>query len=185
MASTRRGPDRTDMPHVPAPLQARGIALRHECAQDLPPLRDLFRQQRWHAFAALPWDDLAKAALLDQQFDAQRRSYMGYFPDAQLLVLIEHERVVGRLYLAATDAGELRILDIALLAECRGQGIGSALIGAVQGWAAAHGRCVGLQVYKDNRAAALYRQLGFRVIADTGIAWQMRWDQPTVAVPMS
>ncbi|PPT92671.1 hypothetical protein XthCFBP4691_03050 [Xanthomonas theicola] len=156
------------------------MALRHEDAQDLPALRDMFRQQRWGEFAAMPWDDAAKAALLDQQFDAQRRDYTRRHPDARLLVLTEYAQVVGRLYLAPDTDGTVRILDIALRAACRGQGIGRALIGAVQ----VQARRVRLQVYKDNPAAALYRQLGFRAVADTGVAWQMQWDQPD-AVPVS
>ena len=54
----------------PAPLLARGFATHEERPAHLPALRALLRRQRWDDFAMLPWDDAAKAALIDQQFDA-------------------------------------------------------------------------------------------------------------------
>jgi len=123
----------------------------------------------------LPWDDAAKTALLDQQFDAQRRGYAAAHPQVRFLVLLDAAEVAGRIYLGSTETGDVRLLDILLSSDCRGQGIGTALIGAVLGHAAAHGRRVLLDVDKGNPAAGLYRRLGFRAFAETDIGWHMAW----------
>ncbi len=158
----------------PPPLAVRGGALRPETPADLPFLRALFARLRWDEFAPLPWPDDAKRALLAQQFDLQHRRYAAW-PDRAFLIVTLSDGPAGRLYLAE-EATAVRIVDIALDAVWRGQGIGTALIFAVQDWAGAGGRGVSLQVDKANRrAASLYRKLGFTVTADAGIAWQMEW----------
>ncbi|WP_254459369.1 GNAT family N-acetyltransferase [Xanthomonas sacchari] len=159
----------------PAPLSALGMAIRPECAADMSALRALLREERWAEFAMLPWDDTAKAALLDQQVQAQRRHYALLHPDALFLVLAQQESVVGRLYLAATDEGDLRVLDILLSSDYRRQGIGTILIGAVLNQARAEGRRVLLEVKKGNPAVGLYHRLGFQKFADAGISWHMAW----------
>ncbi|MDA8448671.1 GNAT family N-acetyltransferase [Acidovorax sp. NCPPB 3859] len=159
----------------PAPLLARGITLHEERAADLPALRALFRHQRWAEFAMLPWDDAAKTALLDQQFDAQRHHYASVHPQVLFLVLMHQEQTAGRLYLGRSEAGDLGLLDILLSPRYRGQGLGTALIGALQDQAAIEGRRVLLEVGKGNPAAGLYRRLGFCPLADTGIGWHMAW----------
>lgn len=159
----------------PAPLLARGFATHEERPAHLPALRALLRRQRWDDFAMLPWDDAAKAALIDQQFDAQHRHYAGAHPEVLFLVLLDEGqgRVAGRIYLAADQAGDIRLLDILLSPEDRRQGLGTALIGALLDQAAAEGRRVLLEVAKGNPAAGLYRRLGFHAVGDTGIGWHM------------
>lgn len=159
----------------PAPLSALGMAIRPECAADMSALRALLREERWAEFAMLPWDDTAKAALLDQQFEAQRRHYAVLHPDALFLVLAHQQRVIGRLYLATTDEGDFRVLDILLSSDYRRQGIGTILIGAVLNQAHADGRRVLLEVKKGNPAVGLYHRLGFQEFADAGISWHMAW----------
>lgn len=182
MATILRVPDSGTLPRSTAAWQNRGPTLRDEQAADLPALRDMFRQQRRDDFAALPLEDAAKIALIDQQFNAQRSDYRRRFPEMRLLVLIEQDQVVGRLYLAETG-DELRILDIALRSGHCGRGLGTALLMAVQAHAAARSRWVGLQVYRHNRAAALYQRLGFMPVAASDIGWQMAWHPPAGTAP--
>jgi ribosomal protein S18 acetylase RimI-like enzyme len=74
-------------------------------------------------------------------------------------------RPVGRLYLARLP-DELRVVDIALLAEHRGRGIGQALMTAVIAEADAASVPVRLHVELWNPAGTWYERLGFRSIAD-------------------
>jgi ribosomal protein S18 acetylase RimI-like enzyme len=69
------------------------------------------------------------------------------------------------------------VLDIALLPEWRGRGIGTALMRAVCEETAAAGKAVSVAVEKFNRAQTLYRRLGFRETQDEGIYWFMEWRQ--------
>ncbi|MCC4619709.1 GNAT family N-acetyltransferase [Xanthomonas cassavae CFBP 4642] len=163
----------------PGPLLARGMTVRPECAMDLPALRTLFSTQRWAEFAMLPWDDAAKQALLDQQFDAQQRHYTSAYAHRQFLVLLDRERLAGRLYLGDSAAGDLCVLDILLSPDHRNRGVGTALLAAVQDQAATAGRRVLLEVDKGNPAAGLYRRLGFAAVGDTDTSWRMAWSAAT------
>lgn len=135
----------------------------------------MFRAQRWATFAMLPWDDAAKQALLDQQFDAQQRHYAMTHAQRLFLVLMEREHLAGRLYLGHGASGELCLLDILLSPDHQGRGIGTILIDAVLKQAAAEGRHVVLEVDKRNPAVDLYARLGFEAVADTGVGWRMAW----------
>jgi ribosomal protein S18 acetylase RimI-like enzyme len=159
----------------PALLLAQGMAIHTECEADMPALRTLFHDQRWAEFAMLPWDDATKRDLLDRQFDAQHRHYASSYENPQFLVLTVREQIVGRMYLGSVDAGDIHLIDILLAPGHRGRGIGSCLIGALLVSAGNERRRVLLQVDKTNQAAALYQRLGFRVYADTDIAWHMAW----------
>ena len=70
---------------------------------------------------------------------------------------------------------EIHLVDIALLPEFRGQGIGTRLLEVVQTEAEAAGLPVGLSVAKDNRALNLYGRLGFCRMADDGVYLKMEW----------
>ncbi|KAB7768886.1 GNAT family N-acetyltransferase [Xanthomonas maliensis] len=155
------------------------MASRPQREADLPALRALFRTQRWAEFAMLPWDDAARAAFIDQQFDAQQRHYTLSQAHVLFLVITEGERVIGRLYLGGDATRTVRLLDILLLPDRRGQGVGTMLIAALLAQAKVDGREVVLQVDKHNPAFELYRRLGFRTYEDTGIAWKMAWSQST------
>ncbi|MBB5886425.1 MULTISPECIES: GNAT family N-acetyltransferase [unclassified Xanthomonas] len=167
----------------PAPLLVRGMQIRPECVADLPALRALYREQRWAEFAMLQWDDVARAAFIDQQFAVQQRHYTLSQEQVLFLVLLEDECVIGRMYLGDDAAGAVRLMDILLRPDRRGQGLGTALIAALLEQAAADGRDVLLQVEKDNPAAGLYRRLGFHAYADTDIAWQMVWSRSGSCFP--
>ena len=74
---------------------------------------------------------------------------------------------VGRLYLNRSSS-TWRVIDLALLPEAQGRGLGGALLRIVQAEARAHGAdALDLHVLKTNRrAAALYGRLGFVLTAE-------------------
>ena len=84
-------------------------------------------------------------------------------------------RPVGRLYVDRGPRRRLRIVDISLLPELRGRGIGGALIAALQREAAAVGAVVSLHVEMHNRAGRLYERLGFVPVAQPGVYRRMEW----------
>ena len=79
-------------------------------------------------------------------------------------VLEDHGVPAGRLYIHREPA-TLLVMDIALLPDWRGRGIGTALMQWVCSQARAAGKSVTVSVEKYNRAQTLYRQLGFRQIS--------------------
>jgi ribosomal protein S18 acetylase RimI-like enzyme len=89
------------------------------------------------------------------------------------LIMLRGEPV-GRLYLEPRQT-QLYIVDIALMPDRRGQGIGSAILRALQATAQASGRGVGIMVEKFNPALRLYRRLGFTDVADHEVYLEMEW----------
>jgi ribosomal protein S18 acetylase RimI-like enzyme len=77
------------------------------------------------------------------------------------------------------DAGPsaIRLVDIALLPELRGQGLGRHILCALQGCAAGHGLALTLAVHHANPAARrLYAALGFRSMRQNDVSEQMMWN---------
>jgi len=162
-----------------ADWRARGIGLRLRQPEDLAFLRDLYRSTRAGEMAAAGFDPLEAAVFLNSQFDLQCRHFDAHYASGgQRLVVMARDQPIGRMELWAGDAAgrpDLRLVDISLLPEWRGQGLGAELLAAVQRAAAAEGRSVSLHVDKFNRALRLYSRLGFRKTNDTGPSWRMEW----------
>lgn len=171
---------RADRLQVPAGLAARGFALRPASSSDLPFLRQLYGQARAAELAAVPWPQAAKTQFLDSQFALQHRHYLSHFADADFLLLESGGSAAGRLYLWRR-APDFLIVDISLLDELQGQGVGRSLIAAVQERATAEGCGVQLHVDPHNLGARrLYDRLGFSRQSTEGSHLLMRW--PATAV---
>jgi len=150
---------------TPAYLRDRGFRLRAACSDDLPALAALYADTRAAEMAGVPWPRVAKQGFLDQQFQLQHRHYVTHYADANFMVVEREGRLCGRYYLQRTPPEHL-VVDISLLAACRGQGLGAALILATQEEAAALGCGVGLHVVRNNTGAwRLYERLGFEACA--------------------
>ena len=143
----------------------RAIDLRPETAEDEPFLRRLFVSTRVDEFAAAGLPPQAIDLLLAQQYDLQRRHYRAAFLDADWSIVERRGIPVGRLYVAREMAGR-RIVDIAILPEAKGQGIGGILIDRVLAEARRADRPVHLHVRPENRARRLYLRKGF---VETGV----------------
>ena len=166
---------------VPRTLSKKGFALRPEREEDIPFLSLLFyttRSEEPQRFSNMSYEQ--RVAFLDSQFQLQRKHYYGHFPWCQYLVLEKDRAPVGRLYLDMAPKS-LDVLDISLMPQSRGQGIGTALMEAVIDLARDTGRHVGLFVERFNPAFNLYRRLGFEEVADTGVYIEMHWKPQTAA----
>lgn len=159
---------------LPAALLSEGFALRRESERDLPFLMALFASTRANELAVVPWSEDQKRTFVAQQFEAQRRHYRAYHPTCAFDIIERNGVPAGRLYLEAR-ATALHIIDIALLPEWRGRGVGTAILTASQAEAHARGLAVSLLVEKFNPALRLYRRLGFADAADHGVYLEMEW----------
>ena len=159
---------------LPAALVSQGYALRPESEADIPFLMRLYASTRAAELETAPWSAEQKQAFLASQFQAQRHHYRAYIPDCAFDVIVKNGAPVGRLYIEPRQT-QLHIVDIALLPEHRGQGLGGAIMRALQAQAAAQGKGVGIFVEKFNPALRLYRRLGFVEIADREVYLEMEW----------
>jgi ribosomal protein S18 acetylase RimI-like enzyme len=149
------------------------IMLRPIRDDDLPFLRRVYASTREEELAPVPWTRAEKDAFLGSQFALQHRYYQEHYSDADFRVILVGGVPVGRLYLARWE-GEHRIVDIAVLPEHRGRGIGSRLLGEIVAEADAAGKPVSIHVEIQNRARRLYERLGFRPIEERGVYILMR-----------
>ena len=104
------------------------ISLRPIKPEDKAFLYRVYASTREDELAVVPWDEAEKQAFLTMQFTAQHTYYQEQFGQAQFQLVLLGDEPVGRLYLDRR-ADEIRIIDIALLAEHRRKGIGSHLLG--------------------------------------------------------
>lgn len=116
----------------------------------------------------VPWTDEEKHVFLHQQYEAQRTHYRRYLPNTEYLVIEQSDEPIGRLFLDRR-VDELRIVDIALLPEYRGRGIGGVILSDLIAEAVGRAVPVRIHVERNNPALGLYRRLGFREIGDEGV----------------
>jgi GNAT superfamily N-acetyltransferase len=102
------------------------------------------------------------------QFDAQDSWYRQMYPAGEFLVVVDEGTPVGRLYIGRSES-EIRIIDIALLPEHRGNGIGSRLFADIFTQADRDGLPVTLRVEPWNPAKRLYGRLGFEPREQEGL----------------
>lgn len=159
---------------LPAALLSQGYVLRPETDDDIPFLMRLYASTREQELAPVPWSVEQKQAFLVSQFQAQRHHYRAYIAGCAFDLLECRGVPVGRLYLEPRST-QLYIVDIALLPEWRGQGLGTAILEALQAAGHASGRSVGIMVEKYNPALRLYRRLGFTDVADHEVYLEMEW----------
>ena len=155
-------------------LPGHALSLRPETDADEAFLRDLYADTRASEMALVPWDDTTKATFLRQQFDAQRSHYRRQYPNATFDMLLQDGVPIGRLYL---DRGmeAWRLLDIAIVPDRRGVGLGTALMRGLLAEAASVDLPVHLYVEAFNPARRLYDRLGFLPLSDNGVYIIMRW----------
>jgi ribosomal protein S18 acetylase RimI-like enzyme len=162
-------------------LAGQGFALRPETEADVAFLCGLYVSTRWEELAPIvDWTEAQKRAFLESQFAAQRHHYLVHYADAERMVIEDRGVACGRIYLDRMPA-KLHVVDLSLLPEWRGRGIGTALLQEVLAEAGAAGKRAGIAVEKFNPAQRLYRRLGFREVEDLGVYLAMEWSPPSGA----
>lgn len=149
------------------------LILRPVRATDRAFLLHLFIQVR-PDLAALPLPAEARQHMIDMQFNAQDRGYADGFPFASHDIVVARGQDVGQIRVDR-GAEAIHLIDVSLLAAAQGQGLGSSILRDLQTEAAAEGLPVRLSVQHGNRAADLYRRMGFTVTDDSGVHLAMEW----------
>jgi ribosomal protein S18 acetylase RimI-like enzyme len=148
---------------VDAPSLGDGVVLRDERDDDDTFLRALYATTRSDEMALAGWSATQAEPFLRMQFDLQRTHYRGHFPNARYLVVEIDGRPIGRLYVNYTRE-DVRLLDLSLVPDVRGKGIGQRLLERVLEEAAHLAAPVTLHVRVGNPAQRLYERLGFRIV---------------------
>ena len=155
------------------PLPA-GVSLRPEGPEDRGFLETLFVAVRWHEFDAAGWPDEFRRQFLADQFALQSRHYAQHYVGAEFSIVERKGEPIGRLYVF-DGADKIRIVDISLLPEIRGKGLGTILLKAVLARGAVAQKAVTIHVEQFNPARRLYRRLGFTEGSSDGPYIYMEW----------
>jgi ribosomal protein S18 acetylase RimI-like enzyme len=146
------------------------VTLRAATEADEPLLRELATDR----LAPTSLDETSldgeqRRALIEIQLRAQRREYLARFPDAEDSIVLVDGTPIGRLWLGESDE-EVRVLDISILPEHRGRGIGTVVLRDVFVAADDAVKPVRLTVRRDRpRTVAFYRKLGFTVVNEDAL----------------
>lgn len=163
---------------VPIPRKAslRGVSYRRIALDDLAFLRRVYRSTRDEELKAIGWSEAQIETFIDMQFDAQHTHYQTHYAQAAWLIIEKEGAPCGRLYLDCW-ANEDRIVDIALLPQQRGQGIGSAILADLLHDAEARGQAVTIHVENNSPALRLYERLGFKSAGQDGVYRLLTWNK--------
>ena len=150
------------------------ISLRPITPEDVSFLAAVYASTRWDELAPTGWSEEQKADFCRRQFDAQSEYYAANYPEASFQIIERDGWPIGRLYVARREK-EIRIVDITLLPESRGGGIGTKLLRDLQDEARTASKSLSIHVERFNRALTLYQRLGFGQVEDKGVYLLMRW----------
>lgn len=141
----------------------------------------VFASTRAAELAQIRGDAASRDAFVRLQFHAQAVCYRQHWPmsqDAVIEVVLRGAMLpVGRLW---TDcrADSIHVLDIALLPEWRGRGVGTFCLECLQRQASQGQQALTLQVAQGNPARRLYERLGFGYAGpQDGMHQWMEWRQ--------
>jgi ribosomal protein S18 acetylase RimI-like enzyme len=155
-------------------LRRMSFSLRPACLDDEAFSFQVYASTRAEEMAVVPWSNEQKHAFLQMQFNAQTQSYRQQFPRAEYQVILRDGVAAGRL-IVDRDGDCILLIDIALLPEHRGFGMGRALISDLKTEAQQSGKPVRLYVEEFNPAYRLYERLGFQKIDEAGFYHRMEW----------
>lgn len=148
-------------------MTAPRLELRPATDADRPFLAAVYASTREEELAAVPFTPEQREAFLAHQFAAQSQHYAEHYRDASFDVVVVDGAPAGRLIVGRWP-GELRIVDIALLPDFRGHGIGSRLLAPLLAEADERGVPTTIHVEDQNPAQRLYRRLGFVPVEQVG-----------------
>lgn len=162
------------------PAGAPAVALRPATPADEPFLAAVYAATRADEMTAFGFDAATAGAFLSQQFTAQDRSYRQAYPAARFDIILVGGQPAGRLYV---DRGReaVHVIDIALLPEHRGRGIGTRLLRDLLAEAAATDRAVTLSALRGGRVLELYARLGFVQTGGDDVYVALAWRQANTA----
>jgi ribosomal protein S18 acetylase RimI-like enzyme len=156
---------------MPAKLSVR---LRPITPEDDSFLRRLFASTRADELAITGWSEEQKAAFCRMQFDAQSTHYHKHYPKASFQIIERGGVAAGRLLVHRSEK-EILIVDISLLPEHRGAGLGSKLLRELQEEARSAGKPLTIHVERFNPALRLYERLGFKKVEEQEVYLLMEW----------
>ena len=150
------------------------VTLRPATDADYHFMRLLYGATREEEMKQFPFDEYRKKEFLDQQFGAQYQHYEIHYPTCERNIIEKDGQRIGRLWIDEWR-DQIRLVDIALMPEWRGTGIGTDLVRDVLARGESAGKPVTIHVEGFNPALRLYQRLGFQQVDTNGAYYLMKW----------
>ena len=150
------------------------ITLRPATEADYDFMRLLYHSNREEEMKRFPFTAEQKEQFLDSQFAAQSKHYLEHYPTCERNIIERDGQSIGRLWVDEWR-DQIRLVDIALMPEFRGGGVGTALLRSVMGRGSAAGKPVTIHVEAFSPALRLYERLGFERVDTNGVYYLMKW----------
>lgn len=123
-------------------------------------IETVYRSTREQELKLTNWPEQQKKAFIVMQSMAQLADYKSKHPSALFQVIVYKKKDAGRIY-TVEDGSGIHLLDITLLPEFRGKGIGTFLLKSLIKKSIIVQKKITLQVDPANPALYLYLKLGF------------------------
>ena len=160
-------------------MPSSSLSLRPISPADESFLAALYASTRTEELAQTNWSDEQKAMFCRMQFNAQTTDYRANYPDASFQIIERDGVAAGRLLVLREDE-KIHVIDIALMPEHRGAGIGTKFLKELQEEARAAGKKLSIYVERFNPARRLYDRLGFKQVAEKEVYLLMEWKESDV-----
>ena len=148
------------------------IQLRPVEEKDAAFIEAVYRTTREAELNLTNWSEYQKSAFINMQSTAQLADYKTKFPGARFQVIIYNKKDAGRFFTCETE-NEIRLLDITILPEFTGKGIGTDLLQRLIQRSNKVQKKISLHVIVSNPALKLYQRLGFVHIKNEGLRYYM------------
>ena len=137
------------------------VTRRPLAPDDEPFVRSLILATVAEELRAWAWPEPMRSNLLEMQYRVRRQGVESTFPDAEKSIVMIDGQPAGWVVVSRTS-DEIHLVDIAILAEWRGAGVGTTTLRELLAESDRAGKPIRLTVNVTNRAALLYERLGFR-----------------------
>jgi ribosomal protein S18 acetylase RimI-like enzyme len=141
-------------------ISSRRICLRPATVNDTDFLFHVYANTRKDEMSSWGWSAAQQSSFLRMQFDARQRGYAATYPSAENSIISIGDLPAGSLIIFRGPS-EIRLMDVALLPQFRGRGLGGEVIRMLISEAANARSALRLSVLRSNRARQLYERLGF------------------------
>lgn len=157
-----------------ATLQQGAIRVRPATPDDISFTRQLFAAVRSAEFDHMPLTATQKSILMTMQFEARQADYSRRYSCLEHSIIEVDDINAGQL-IVDRDTARITLVDIALLEQYRGNGIGTRIISDIIEEAFNNDRRLTLHVAAHNQAIRLYERLGFEVVTSSAVYNEMEW----------
>jgi ribosomal protein S18 acetylase RimI-like enzyme len=135
---------------------------------------EVFASTRADELALTGWGPEQKNQFLRMQFAAQKHSYEIDFPQLEHWIIHRDGVPAGRMMVDRSEH-EILLVDLALLPQDRGLGLGSLLMAGLIEEASCDGKSIRLHVERFNPALQWYERLQFKVSQETEVYLELIW----------